>query len=154
LRFCVNNSDISPTFKWPARTAAGAWNPETGCRMERGCASRRRGGKRTPTSFLACIPNPGSSERRCAATPHPADGSGGSTIQVQGVQILRWEKDLVSRLNSSRSQRWRWLPRRPCCELQARPICGGEADLDADVFAGESPVAKGATSTCMIKTTR
>lgn len=30
LRFCVNNSDISPTFKWPARTAAGAWNRETG----------------------------------------------------------------------------------------------------------------------------
>ena len=30
LRFCVNNSNISPTFKWPARTAASAWNPETG----------------------------------------------------------------------------------------------------------------------------
>ena len=30
LRFCVNNTDISPTFKWPARIAAGAWNRETG----------------------------------------------------------------------------------------------------------------------------
>jgi hypothetical protein len=30
LRFCTNNSNISPTYKWPARTAAGAWNPDSG----------------------------------------------------------------------------------------------------------------------------
>ena len=67
LRFCVNNSDISPTFKWPARTAAGAgiWRPE--CPMVRDSASRPPGGTPAPMPSSVPTPKPELSARRCAA---------------------------------------------------------------------------------------
>ena len=101
LRFCVNNSDISPTFKWPARTAAGTWNPETG--MPYGTRLRIKAswwkakadavlGADTQARIIA------EAIRRYGLVL--ADGSGGSTIQLQGVADMRWEKSLVSRLNA------------------------------------------------------
>jgi hypothetical protein len=101
LRFCVNNSDISPTFKWPARTAAGAWNPETG--MPYGTRLRikaswwnAKADSVLGTSTQARII--GEAMRRYGLIL--ADGSGGSTIQLQGVADLRWESKLHDRLNS------------------------------------------------------
>ena len=101
IRFCVNNTDISPTFKWPARTAAGAWNPETG--MPYGTRLRIKAswwnahadsvlGKSTQARII------GEGMRRYGLVL--ADGSGGSTIQLQGVADLRWESGLHDRLNS------------------------------------------------------
>lgn len=101
LRFCVNNSDISPTFKWPARTAAGAWNPETG--MPYGTRLRIKSswwdanadavlGKGTQARII------GEALRRYGCIL--ADGSGGTSIQLCGVADRRWEKQLHARLNS------------------------------------------------------
>ena len=101
LRFCVNNSDISPTFKWPARTAAGAWNPETG--MPYGTRLRIKASwwKASADAVLGV-----NTQARIVAEAIRryglvlADGSFGSTIQLQGVADMRWEKRLVSRLNA------------------------------------------------------
>jgi hypothetical protein len=100
LRFCVNNSDISPTFKWPARTAAHAWNPETG--MPYGTRLRIKASWWTASADAVLGTNTqarivGEAMRRYGLIL--ADGSGGSTIQLQGVADMRWEKHLVSRLN-------------------------------------------------------
>jgi hypothetical protein len=101
LRFCVNNSDISPTFKWPARTAAGAWNPETG--MPYGTRLRIKASwwKANADAVLGAHTQArtiGEAMRRYGLVL--ADGSGGSTIQIQGAADMRWEKDLVSRLDA------------------------------------------------------
>ncbi len=101
LRFCVNNSDISPTFKWPARTAAGAWNRETG--MPYGTRLRIKASWWRASADAVLGTNSqarivGEAIRRYGLVL--ADGSGGSTIQLQGVADLRWEKDLVRRLNA------------------------------------------------------
>ncbi len=101
LRFCVNNSDISPTFKWPARAAAGAWNAETG--MPYGTRLRIKAswwkenaddvlGKDTQARII------GEALRRYGCIL--ADGSGGTSIQITGVADKRWESKLVARLNS------------------------------------------------------
>lgn len=101
LRFCVNNSDISPTFKWPARTAAGAWNPQTG--MPYGTRLRI---KASWWKTNADIVLGAHTQARTVAEAMRryglilADGSDGSTIQIQGVGDMRWERDVVSRLNS------------------------------------------------------
>jgi hypothetical protein len=101
LRFCVNNSDISPTFKWPARTAAAAWNPQTG--MPYGTRLRIKASWWKANADLVLGDH---TQARTVAEAIRryglilADGSGGSTIQLQGVADRRWEKDVVSRLNS------------------------------------------------------
>jgi hypothetical protein len=101
LRFCVNNSDISPTFKWPARTAAGAWNPETG--MPYGTRLRIKASWWNTNADAVLGVNThariiGEAIRRYGLVL--ADGSGGSTIQMQGAADMRWEKDVVARLNA------------------------------------------------------
>jgi hypothetical protein len=101
LRFCVNNADISPTFKWPARTAAGAWNRETG--MPYGTRLRIKSswwnanadavlGTGTQARII------GEALRRYGCIL--ADGSGGTSIQLNGVADKRWEPKLHSRLNA------------------------------------------------------
>jgi hypothetical protein len=101
LRFCVNNTDISPTFKWPARTAAGAWNPATG--MPYGTRLRIKSswwnanadavlGAGTQARII------GEALRRYGCIL--ADGSHGTSIQLCGVADKRWESKLHSRLNS------------------------------------------------------
>ena len=101
LRFCVNNSDISPTFKWPARMAARAWNLETG--MPYGTRLRIKSswweanadtvlGTDTQARII------GEALRRYGCIL--ADGSGGTSIQLTGVADKRWETKLHSRLNS------------------------------------------------------
>lgn len=101
LRFCVNNNDISPTFKWPARIAAGAWNPETG--MPYGTRLRIKAswwkanadavlGKDTQARII------GEALRKHGCIL--ADGSGGNSIQITGVADKRWEPKLQARLNA------------------------------------------------------
>ncbi len=101
LRFCVNNNDISPTFKWPARTAAGAWNRETG--MPYGTRLRIKSswwnanadtvlGKGTQARII------GEALRRHGCIL--ADGSNGTTVQLNGVADKRWEAKLHARLNA------------------------------------------------------
>ncbi len=101
LRFCVNNSDISPNFKWPARTAAHAWNPETG--MPYGTRLRMKASWWNANAATLLGTNThariiGEAIRRYGLVL--ADGSGGSTIQLQGVADMRWDKDVVRRLNA------------------------------------------------------
>lgn len=101
LRFCVNNSDISPTFKWPARAAAAAYNRETG--MPYGTRLRIKAswwdahadtvlGVGTQARII------GEALRRYGCVL--ADGSGGTTIQLNGVADKRWEAKLHARLNA------------------------------------------------------
>lgn len=101
LRFCVNNADISPTYKWPARTAAQAWNRETG--MPYGTRLRIKSswwnanadkvlGKDTQARII------GEALRRHGCVL--ADGSGGTSIQLCGVADKRWEPQLHARLNA------------------------------------------------------
>jgi hypothetical protein len=101
LRFCVNNADISPTFKWPARSAAGAWNRETG--MPYGTRLRIKAswwnanadavlGAGTQARIV------GEALRRYGCIL--ADGSGGTSIQLTGVADKRWEAKLQARLNA------------------------------------------------------
>jgi hypothetical protein len=101
LRFCVNNNDISPTFKWPARSAASAWNPKTG--MPYGTRLRIKAawwdanadkvlGVGTQARVI------GEAMRRYGCIL--ADGSGGTSIQLTGVADKRWEPKLHARLNS------------------------------------------------------
>ncbi len=101
LRFCVNNADISPTFKWPARTAARAWNHKTG--MPYGTRLRIKSswwkanadtvlGKDTQARII------GEALRRYGCIL--ADGSGGTSIQLCGVADKRWEPKLHARLNA------------------------------------------------------
>ncbi len=101
LRFCVNNSDISPTFKWPARTAAGAWNRETG--MPYGTRLRIKSSwwKANADAVLGVGTQArivGEALRRYGCIL--ADGSGGTSVQLCGVADKRWEAKLQSRLNS------------------------------------------------------
>ncbi len=101
LRFCVNNSDISPTFKWPARTAAARGTPQRECLMARDSASKHPGGRPAPMPSLAPTPKPGSLARRFAATVSswrmaPAV----LRSSFKGWPTWRWEKTLVSRLNA------------------------------------------------------
>lgn len=101
LRFCVNNTDISPTFKWPARTAARAHNRETG--MPYGTRLRIKAswweanadtvlGTDTQARVI------GEALRRYGCVL--ADGSGGTSIQLCGVADKRWEPKLRDRLNA------------------------------------------------------
>jgi hypothetical protein len=101
LRFCVNNSDISPTFKWPARTAAGGWNAQTG--MPYGTRLRIKAswweanadevlGTNTQARII------GEAMRRYGCIL--ADGSVGNTIQLCGAADKRWEAKLFTRLNA------------------------------------------------------
>jgi hypothetical protein len=101
LRFCVNNADISPTFKWPARTAAAAYNRETG--MPYGTRLRIKSswwnanadavlGSGTQARII------GEALRRYGCIL--ADGSGGTSIQLCGVADNRWEAKLHARLNA------------------------------------------------------
>jgi hypothetical protein len=101
LRFCVNNSDISPTFKWPARTAARAWNHAAG--MPYGTRLRIKSswwdanadavlGTGTQARII------GEALRRYGCIL--ADGSVGTSIQLCGVADKRWEPKLHSRLNA------------------------------------------------------
>ena len=79
----MNNSDISPTFKWPARTAAAAWNPETG--MPYGTRLRIKALVAHPADAVLGT----STQARIVAEAIRryglvlADGSGGSTIQLK-----------------------------------------------------------------------
>lgn len=101
LRFCVNNADISPTFKWPARTAARASNPNTG--MPYGTRLRIKAswwkdnadtvlGKDTQARVI------GEALRRYGCIL--ADGSGGTSIQLCGVADKRWEPKLHASLKA------------------------------------------------------
>jgi hypothetical protein len=101
LRFCVNNTDVSPTFKWPGRMAAGAYNRETG--MPYGTRLRIKSswwdanadtvlGKDTQARII------GEALRKYGCIL--ADGSGGTSIQLCGVADLRWESKLHERLNA------------------------------------------------------
>ncbi len=101
LRFCVNNTDISPTFKWPARTAARAWNHAAG--MPYGTRLRIKAswwkanadtvlGKGTQARVI------GEALRRYGCIL--ADGSGGTSVQLCGVADRRWEAPLRNRLNA------------------------------------------------------
>jgi hypothetical protein len=101
LRFCVNNNDISPTFKWPARMAAGAWNRETG--MPYGTRLRIKSSwwnanadKVLGTDTQARIIGEALRRYGCIL----ADGSGGTSIQLSGVADKRWEAKLQARLNA------------------------------------------------------
>jgi hypothetical protein len=101
LRFCVNNADISPTFKWPARTAARAHNPETG--MPYGTRLRIKSSwwKENADAVLGVDTQAriiGEALRRYGCVL--ADGSGGTSIQLNGVADLRWEAKLHARLKS------------------------------------------------------
>jgi hypothetical protein len=101
LRFCVNNTDISPTYKWPARTAAAAFNRETG--MPYGTRLRIKAawwdahadtvlGVGTQARII------GEALRRYGCVL--ADGSNGTSIQLCGVADQRWEAKLRARLNA------------------------------------------------------
>lgn len=101
LRFTVSNADISPTYKWPARSAAGAWNPNAG--MPYGTRLRIKAswwnenadkvlGVHTQARII------GEAIRRYGIIL--ADGSGGSSAQIQGVADQRWEKGLPERINA------------------------------------------------------
>jgi hypothetical protein len=101
LRFCVNNNDISPTFKWPARSAAGAYNRESG--MPYGTRLRIKASwwKDNADSVLG----KGTQARTIGEALRKygcilADGSGGTSIQLSGVADKRWEKKLHDRLNA------------------------------------------------------
>ena len=101
LRFCVNNTDISPTFKWPARMAAGAWNRETG--MPYGTRLRIKASwwdanadTVLGTGTQARIIGEALRRHGCILT----DGSGGTSIQLSGVADRRWEAKLQARLNA------------------------------------------------------
>jgi hypothetical protein len=101
LRFCVNNNDISPTFKWPARTAAGAYNRETG--MPYGTRLRIKSSwwDANADAFLGTGTQAriiGEALRRYGCIL--ADGSNGTTIQLCGVADQRWEAKLHARLNA------------------------------------------------------
>jgi hypothetical protein len=101
LRFCVNNTDISPTFKWPARTAAHGYNHKAG--MPYGTRLRIKSswwnanadkvlGKGTQARII------GEALRRYGCIL--ADGSGGTSVQLCGVADKRWEMKLHARLNA------------------------------------------------------
>jgi len=100
LRFCTNNSNISPNYKWPARTAAGAWNPDSG--MPYGTRLRIKSswwnanadsilGRNNQARVI------GEAMRRYGLIL--ADGSSGNTIQLQGAADMRWNADIL-RLNA------------------------------------------------------
>ncbi len=90
-----------PPSNGPRRTAAGAWNPETG--MPYGTRLRIKASwwKASADAVLGV-----NTQARIVAEAIRryglvlADGSFGSTIQLQGVADMRWEKRLVSRLNA------------------------------------------------------
>jgi hypothetical protein len=101
LRFCVNNVDISPTYKWPARTAAAAYNRNTG--MPYGTRLRIKSswwkanadavlGKGTQARII------GEALRRHGCIL--ADGSHGTSVQLCGAADKRWEPKLRARLNA------------------------------------------------------
>jgi hypothetical protein len=101
LRFCVNNADIAPTFKWPARTAARAHNVETG--MPYGTRLRIKDSwwKENADKVLGVKTQArviGEALRRYGCVL--ADGSGGTSVQLCGVADKRWERELHARLKS------------------------------------------------------
>lgn len=101
LRFCVNNNDISPTFKWPARTAAGAWNRKTGMPYGTRLRLKESWWKENADEVLGVGTQAriiGEALRRHGCIL--ADGSGGTSIQLVGVADKRWEKKLHDRLNA------------------------------------------------------
>lgn len=101
LRFCVNNTDISPTFKWPARTAAGAWNREAGMPYGTRLRLKESWWKENADDVLGVGTQAriiGEAMRRHGLIL--ADGSGGTSVQLCGVADKRWEKKLHERLNA------------------------------------------------------
>jgi hypothetical protein len=101
IRFAVNNSDISPTFKWPARTAAGAWNAATGMPYGTRLRLKKTWWDANADSVLGVGTNArviGEAMRKHGLIL--ADGSGGSSIQIGGAADLRWDRDLIQRLSS------------------------------------------------------
>jgi hypothetical protein len=101
LRFCVNNNDISPTFKWPARTAAGAYNRETGMPYGTRLRLRESWWKENADAVLGTDTQArviGEALRKYGCVL--ADGSGGTSVQLNGVADQRWEPKLRARLNA------------------------------------------------------
>jgi hypothetical protein len=148
LRFAVNNTDISPTFKWPARTAAGAWNPATGMPYGTRIRIKQSWWNTNANSVLGINTQArifGEALRRYGAVL--ADGSGGSTVQLGAVADLRWDADLHSRLNS--------IPVTALEVVQTPPMwqVNGPASIQVGVtgtwtittLPAESPVGNGST---------
>ena len=146
LRFCVNNSDIAPNFKWPARSNARAWNPTTG--MPYGTRLRIKAdwwkanadtvlGKNTQARII------GQALRTYGCIL--ADGSGGTSIQLQGVADMRWEKQLHTRLNSIPCSALEVVATPPTLKIDGptKLKVGQKAEWTFTFLPDESPVGEG-----------
>jgi hypothetical protein len=146
LRFCVNNNDISPTFKWPARTAARAWNHNTG--MPYGTRLRIKEswwkanadtvlGKGTQARVI------GEALRRYGCVL--ADGSGGTSIQLCGVADKRWEPKLHPRLNAIPASALEVVDTPPTLEIKGPTTLdvGQSGSWTMKFLPDESPVGEG-----------
>lgn len=100
LRGELNNSDIRPYYIWPARTNAGAWNPQG---IPYGAILRLKQswwdanatqvlGVGTQASVI------GEAMRKYGIMI--ADGTVGSSIELAGIADWRWSSDLLKRLDS------------------------------------------------------
>jgi hypothetical protein len=146
LRFCVNNTDISPTFKWPARTAAQAWNRAAG--MPYGTRLRIKSdwwkdnadkvlGKGTQARVIG--------EALCRYGCILADGSGGTTIQLCGVADKRWEAKLHSRLNAIPASALEVVDTPPTLQIKGptKLKVGQSGSWTLTLLPEESPVGEG-----------
>jgi len=146
LRFCVNNADISPTFKWPARTAAGAWNPETG--MPYGTRLRIKSSwwKTSADAVLGTDTQAriiGEALRRYGCIL--ADGSGGTSIQLIGVADMRWESKLHLRLNAIPASAFEVVATPPTLQIKGPTTLevGQSGSWTLTLLPKESPVGEG-----------
>lgn len=146
LRFCVNNADIAPTFKWPARTAAAGWNRETG--MPYGTRLRIKSswwqanadavlGSGTQARII------GEALRRYGCIL--ADGSGGTTIQLCGVADKRWEQKLHDRLNAIPASAFEVIATPPTLEIKGPTTLdvGHAGSWTMTLLPNDSPVGAG-----------
>jgi hypothetical protein len=146
LRFCVNNTDISPTFKWPARTAAHGWNRTGG--MPYGTRLRIKSswwnanadnvlGTRTQARII------GEAMRRYGCIL--ADGSGGTSIQLCGVADKRWEPKLHARLNSIPASAFEVIATPPLLQIKGPTTLdvGQTGSWTLTLLPDESPVGEG-----------
>jgi len=146
LRFCVNNTDISPTFKWPARTAARAWHPATG--MPYGTRLRIKSswwkanadavlGKGTQARVI------GEALRRYGCIL--ADGSSGTSIQLCGVADKRWEAKLHARLNAIPVSALEVVDTPPTLQIKGPTTLdvGQTGSWTLTLLPNESPVGEG-----------
>jgi hypothetical protein len=146
LRFCVNNTDISPTFKWPARSAASAYNRETG--MPYGTRLRIKAswwnanadavlGTDTQARVI------GEALRRYGCIL--ADGSHGTSVQLQGVADKRWEAKLHARLKAIPVSALEVVETPPTLQIKGPTTLdvGQTGSWTMSFFPAESPVGEG-----------